>query len=191
MAVFDFDGVVRWGRSPGRKALRRRPDERLPLVGSSAESGPALLLDTCVYIDQMQGRAPRPISELVQIRLVNHSAIAIAEMMHVVGRLDPKHPRTRNAIARIGTAVRAMPGHRIFAPDADTLGLAALLSGILCRLQGYDADNRLRALHDCILFIQALRLGLTVLTRNTSDYDYLTQLIPAGRALFYRQEARS
>jgi hypothetical protein len=187
LAAFEFDTIVRWGRSPGRKALSRRADERLPFLGQSAEAGPALLLDTCVYIDQMQGRAPQTVSELVRIRLVNHSAIAIAEMMHDVGRLDPKHPGTRNAIARIGTAVRAMPEHRVFAPGADTLGRAALLSGVLCRVRGYDADNRLRALHDSALFMQALRLGLTVLTRNVTDFDFLTQMIPAGRVLFYRQ----
>jgi hypothetical protein len=57
---------------------------------------------------------------------------------------------------------------------------------MLCRLQGYAADSRLRALQDCVLFLQAQKLGCTVLTANISDYDYLLQLIPAGRVLFYR-----
>jgi hypothetical protein len=34
--------------------------------------------------------------------------------------------------------------------------------------------------------LQAQKLGCTVLTANISDYDYLLQLIPAGRVLFYR-----
>jgi hypothetical protein len=80
-----------------------------------------------------------------------------------------------------------MPPHRIFAPDIDILRIAALLSGILCRLQGYEKDGRLRALGDCVLFLQAQKLGLVVLTANVSDYDILLQLIPAGRALFYRR----
>jgi len=67
-----------------------------------------------------------------------------------------------------------------------TLGRAALLSGILCRLQGYEKDGKLRALQDCVLFLQAQRLGLVVLTANVSDYDILLQLIPTGRVLFYR-----
>jgi hypothetical protein len=80
-----------------------------------------------------------------------------------------------------------MPAHRIFAPDVDVLGRGALLSGILCRLQGYAKDNKLRALQDCILFLQSLKLGLAVLTANIGDFDILLQLIPAGRVVFYRQ----
>jgi hypothetical protein len=38
-----------------------------------------------------------------------------------------------------------------------------------------------------VLFLQAQKLGLVVLTANISDYDMLLQLIPTGRALFYRQ----
>jgi hypothetical protein len=47
-----------------------------------------------------------------------------------------------------------------------------------CRLDG----------QDCVLFLQAQKLGLVVLTANVSDYDILLQLIPTGRALFYRQK---
>lgn len=79
-----------------------------------------------------------------------------------------------------------MPPHRTFAPDPDVLGSAALLSGMLCRLQGYKADARLRALHDRVLFLQAQKLGLTILTRNVSDFDYILQLVPAGRVMLYR-----
>jgi hypothetical protein len=78
-----------------------------------------------------------------------------------------------------------MPTHRTFMPDADVLARAAYLSGILCRLQGYRKDARLRALQDSVLFLQAQKLGFSVLTANVSDFDYLLQLIPAGRVLFY------
>jgi len=43
------------------------------------------------------------------------------------------------------------------------------------------------ALQDCVLFLQAQKLGFTFLTGNIRDFDYLLQLVPAGRALFYRQ----
>jgi hypothetical protein len=39
-----------------------------------------------------------------------------------------------------------------------------------------------------VLFLQARKLGLVVLTANVSDYDMLLQLIPAARALFYRRK---
>jgi hypothetical protein len=53
------------------------------------------------------------------------------------------------------------------------LGRAALLSGTLCRLQGYQKDGKLRALQDCVLFLQALKLGLAILTANVNDFDIL------------------
>lgn len=69
----------------------------------------------------------------------------------------------------------------------DIVRMAALLSGILCRLQGYGKEAKLRALGDCVLFPQAQKLGLVVLTANVSDYDILLQLVRTGRALFYRR----
>ena len=108
--------------------------------------------------------------------------------MHTVGVLNPLDARTAGVIDEIGKQIKAIPQHRIFVPDIDVLGRAALLSGILCRLQGYGKDGKLRALQDCVLFLQAQKLGLVVLTANVSDYDILLQLIPTGRALFYRQK---
>ncbi|HMN85175.1 MAG TPA: DNA-binding protein, partial [Bauldia sp.] len=135
----------------------------------------------------MQGRAPDSGGEFLKVRLSNHSTVAIQELMHTVGVLDPAHPGTRGVVRQIGILLRGMPAHRVFTPDADVLGRAALLSGILCRLQGYRKDAQLRALQDCLLFLQAQKLGLTVLTANVADFDCLLQLVPAGRVLFYRR----
>ncbi|WP_312367014.1 DNA-binding protein [Ensifer sp.] len=186
MSDFDFDAAFRWARFDPGRTLARRVDKELPFLEGPAEAGPELLLDTCVYIDGLQGRAPELVADLLDVRHSNHSTIAIQELMHTVGVLNPGHQGTKAAIRQIRATVTAMPVHRVFTPDADVLGRAALLSGILCRLQGYQRDARLRALHDCILFLQAQKLGLTVLTANVSDFDYLLQLMPNGRVLFYR-----
>lgn len=146
------------------------------------------MLDTCVYIDQMQGRSPRMLDDLIAQRQVNHSTVAIQELMHSVGVLAPSDARTAGVIAEIGKHIKAMPPHRVFAPDVEVLGRAALLSGMLCRLQGYEKGGKLRALQDCVLFLQAQKLGLVVLTANIGDYDILLQLIPSARTLFYRRE---
>jgi hypothetical protein len=151
-------------------------------------SGHGLLLDTCVYIDQMQDRSPQVLDDLITHRQVNHSTVAIQELMHTIGVLDPSDTRTAAVVSEIGKQIKAMPAHRTFAPDVDVLGRGALLSGILCRIQGYGKDNKLRALQDCVLFLQAQKLGLAVLTANIADYDILQQLIPGGRALFYRRK---
>ena len=146
------------------------------------------MLDTCIYVDQMQDRSPHVLDDLITHRQVNHSTVAIQELMHTAGVLSPSDVRTARAIAEIGKQIKAMPPHRIFAPDVEVLGRAALLSGILCRLQGYEKDWKLRALQDCVLFLQAQKLGLVVLTANVGDYDILLQLVPTGRALFYRSK---
>ncbi|WP_426441356.1 type II toxin-antitoxin system VapC family toxin [Bradyrhizobium genosp. P] len=187
MAQFDFAAALRWARFDPGATLTRRSDHRLPFAGDTPEAGQELLLDTCVYIDGLQGRAPNAVADLLKIRHANHSTIAIQELMHTVGVLDPKHLGTRVAVKQIGTLIANMPSHRIFAPDAEIAGRAALLSGMLCRLQGYQKDHKLRALQDSILFLQAQKAGFTVLTANVADFDYLLQLIPAGRVLFYRR----
>jgi hypothetical protein len=187
VAEFDFDAARRWARLDPLTTLARRSTDELPFVDAGAIGGQGLLLDTCVYIDQMQGLSPQVLDDLVTQRQLNHSTVAIQELMHTVGVLNPSDKRTAGVIAEIGKQIKAMPPHRIFAPDIDILGRAALLSGILCRLQGYEKDGKLRALGDCMLFLQAQKLGLVVLTANVRDYDILLQLIPTGRALFYRR----
>jgi len=186
VAAFDFDAACRWARFDPERTLARRGDDALPFVDAGRIGGQGLLLDTCVYIDQMQNRSPPVLDELIAQRQVNHSTVAIQELMHSIGALNPSDPRTQAVIAEIGKQIKAMPPHRVFAPEIDVLGRAALLSGILCRLQGYARDAKLRALQDCVLFLQAQKLGLVALTANVSDYDILLQLLPGGRALFYR-----
>ena len=188
MTQFDFEAARRWGRLDPQRTLARRGIDELPFVDVSPIGGQGLLLDTCVYIDQMQNRSPQVLDNPVAQRQVNHSTVAIQELMHTVGALNPSDARTAGVIDEIGKLIKAMPPHRIFAPDIEVVGRAALLSGMLCRLQGYKKDGRLRALQDCVLFLQAQKLGLVVLTANVRDYDILLQLIPAGRVLFYRQK---
>jgi hypothetical protein len=187
VAGFDFDAAQRWARFDPQKTLARRRDDELPFVGEALTSGQPLLLDTCVYIDQMQDRSPEILDLLIDRRQVNHSTVAIQELMHAVGALSPKDARTPAVISEIRRVIQAMPAHRVFAPEPDILGKAALLSGMLRRLQGHAPGARLRALQDCVLFLQAQKLGFAVLTANISDYDFLLQLIPAGRVLFYRR----
>jgi len=96
-------------------------------------------------------------------------------------------PRTSGAVAEIGTHIGLMKPHRTFALDPDGLGRAALLARTRFRKIGNSGDSRLRALMDRALFLQALKLGLTVLTANIADFDFLLQMVPTGRVLFYRR----
>lgn len=186
MAAFDVAAALRWARFDPGRTLARRPDSDLDFIDAEALAGRPLLLDTCVYIDQLQARAPPLIERLMGVRQVNHSTIAIQELMHAVGALDPTDRRTPSAVETICRQIESMPDHRVFTPDAEVLGRAALLAGMLSRLQGYTADHRQKALHDCVLFLQARKLRFTILTANLSEFDLLQQLQPDGRVLFYR-----
>lgn len=185
MAAFDFDRAVRWARLD-RPAPLRRDDSELPFL-TAATAGQGLLLDTCVYIDQLQGNLPDVVDDLLNMRLAHHSSVGMAELLHPVGRLDPSDPRTATAIDGIGSVIKLMRPHRIFEPDADIAGRAVVLAGLLSRLRSYRDSERLRAVNDCILFLQAAKLGLTLLSRNIRHFDSLLQLIPSGRVLFYRR----
>ncbi|ORE97259.1 DNA-binding protein [Aurantimonas sp. 22II-16-19i] len=187
--AFDFGAAERVRRHDPGRTLSRRPDEELPYLGDEAVAGGGILLDTCVYIDQMKGSAPEVVERLVDIRIVNHSMVAIQELMFAIGALRRDDPRSAAAEAAIERLVRAMPAHRQFVPDADVLGRAAVYAGILGRTQGYTRDDRMRALHDCTLFLQAEKLGLALLTANAAEFDILLQIRPTGKVLFYRPVA--
>jgi predicted nucleic acid-binding protein len=79
-----------------------------------------------------------------------------------------------------------------FGPGLDrrnTFGIwheVGILSGTLARLQRYKSDRRRRVLNDALLFATARKHGCSVLTRNVLDFDFLQQLDPSGKVLFYR-----
>lgn len=186
MASFDFDKAIRWARLGNRTTLRRRKAADLPFL-ALPEPGSPLLLDSTVYIDRLQGRLPQTVKDLMDVRLIQHSTICVQELMYPVGRLDPEDKRTAATIEVIGRAVKLMQSHRLVAPDPDIAGRGALMGGILSRIQNYERGEMLRTVNDCIIFLQATKMGLTLLTRNISDFDYLLQMMPAGRVLFYRR----
>lgn len=187
---FSFDAAERVRRHDPDRTLGRRSDDLLPFLGDAVSAGGGLLLDTCCYVDQIQGRAPDSLERLLDIRIVNHSMVAVQELMVAVGALRRDDPRSAAAVSAIGRVVRGMPGHRLFVPDSDVMGRAAVYAGILGRNQGYARDDRLKALHDCMLFLQAEKLGLTLLTANAAEFDVLLQIRPSGRVLLYRPAPR-
>jgi hypothetical protein len=98
---FDFDAALRWARFDPQKTLARRQDTDLPFLREDQIGGQALLLDTCVYIDQMQDRTPDILDLLIATRQANHSTVAVQELMHTVGVLDPHDDRSPAVIDAI------------------------------------------------------------------------------------------
>ncbi|WP_294640879.1 DNA-binding protein, partial [uncultured Aureimonas sp.] len=181
--AFDFAAAERIKRLDPGRSLARRPDDQLPFIGNEATAGGPLLLDTCVYLHQAKGVTPDAVDQLSDVRIVNHSMVAVGELMFGLGLLREDDRRTRAAKSAIERLVRSMPERRLHVPDADVLGRAAVLAGILGRTQGYADDNKMKALNDCVLFLQAEKLGLTLLTANAAEFDILLQIRPRARVL--------
>jgi predicted nucleic acid-binding protein len=165
--------------------LDRRPLELLSFA-SQASRPRSLLLDSTVYIDQLQAKFPAQLNGFLRLCVVRHSAVALAELVVPFGRLDPAHPGTRATVQQIKSALAQVPAHRIVTPDASVWLEAGIASGLVSRLwRQSDSANR-RLLNDALIFFDARKNGRTVLTRNVADFDLLQQLAPDGQVLFYR-----
>jgi predicted nucleic acid-binding protein len=167
-----------------RKALKPRERSALPFLGELQPPFPKLLLDTTVYIDELQGKLPRDIEVSLRLAEVWHSTVTEAELSALAGLLDPVHTNTRQAIEQVLASIERRPSHRILNPDRDVWREAGILAGLLARLQQYGKTEQRRALNDALIFLSAAQHGCAVLTRNIADFDLLMQLAP-GQAVFY------
>jgi hypothetical protein len=184
---FDIARSLRKFKREQRVApLARRPEKELPFASEKTVGSAELLLDTCVYIDNLQDRLPGTVDNLLATRLSNHSGVTLSELTHLIGRLDPRGARTETALAKIRAAISLIPPHRLSSPSVKILGEAGILAGLVARLTGINLERKQALLNDAVLFVQALDQGQTLLTRNIREFDLFNQLLPSGRVLFYR-----
>jgi predicted nucleic acid-binding protein len=167
-----------------RTALRHRERSELPFV-AQARSIPKLLLDTTVYIDQLQGKLPLDVELVIRSTSLWHSTVTESELSALAGLLDPEHAETARALEQVFASIEQRPSHRIVNPDREVWRDAGVVAGLLARLQRYRKAEQRRALNDALIFLSAAKAGLAVLTRNISDFDLLMQLVPEGKAVFY------
>jgi len=170
--------------------LERRRDAELRWAEDEPRIGGALLLDTCVYLDVLQGRTPQSVDDLLASRICRHSAACLAELTHLFGRLDPAHPSTKTVLRPLRETIEDIPAHRLHAPTDATWAEAGMLAGELARLsdQPKGAGAARKFLNDALVFVQARRIGADVLTANVRDFDFLDQLAPGGRIVYYRRQ---
>jgi predicted nucleic acid-binding protein len=167
--------------------MLRRNDADLDFVDGAPLLGPPLVLDTCVYIDGLEGSLPPRVDTLLRARSLMHLSVVLGELSHNFGRLDPRHARTREHLDELAGMIEDIPRHRL--DDAISAGVlleAGILSGLMLRLRGFQPGQEVAALNDATIYLHALERGYTVLTRNIHDFDYMSQIVPAGRVLFYR-----
>jgi predicted nucleic acid-binding protein len=146
-----------------------------------------LLLDSTVYIDELQGRLPREVEVYLRVCEVWHSTVTEAELAALAGLLNPTHAGTANVVKQVMETLERRPEHRILNPDREVWREAGIVAGMLARLQQYGKAEQRKALNDALIFLSAVKHGCTVLTRNVADFDLLMQLVPAGKALFYER----
>ncbi|KMS56034.1 hypothetical protein V474_13580 [Novosphingobium barchaimii LL02] len=163
--------------------LTRRAEEELPLSHKAAAVGRELLLDTCVYIDVLQGKTPLEADRLLENRIVNHSCVALAEMTHLMGALDPADKRTASVLKTLGRTIDDIPEHRLTAPSPRVFGEAGMLAGMVTRLTGQ--PHSIALLNDAILFLQAASTGCDLLTGNRRNFDFMDQLMPGTGLILY------
>jgi predicted nucleic acid-binding protein len=146
-----------------------------------------VLLDTCVYIDVLQGRTPDAVDALLQLRTLNHLSVCVAELVHVFGRLDPRHAGTDTVLQELTRVVADIPTHRLQAAVPDVVIEAGILAGLLFRLGGLQVGQEVAALNDATLYLHALARGQVVLTRNVREFDLMNQILPRGQILLYER----
>ncbi|MDH2134049.1 hypothetical protein N5J77_23230 [Sphingobium yanoikuyae] len=170
---------------PQRSAakLARRREEELPLVHKATVVGRELLLDTCVYIDVLQGKTPAQADRLLENRIVNHSCVALGEMTHLMGALDPADKRTASVLKTLGRTIDDIPEHRLTVPSSRVFAEAGMLAGLVTRLSGQ--AHSIALLNDAVLFLQAAAMGCDLLTGNRRDFDFMDQLVPGTGVILY------
>ena len=82
--------------------------------------------------------------------------------------------------------INDIPARRIEdAVSAGVLLVAGILAGLVFRLGGSAPGKEVAALNDATIYLHACERGYVVLTRNIRDFDFMQQIMPAGRVLFY------
>ena len=172
-----------------RTQLKQRAESELEFIGTTTHRPAKLLYDTTVYIDILQDRFPQTGDVMLRAAEGWHSPVTEAELAASCGLLDPTHWRTPEIIEQVAAVIERRPVYRTIAPDLQIWREAGILSGILARVQEYGKDQRRRVLNDALLFATARKYGCAVLTRDVVDFDFLEQLDPSGRVLFYKAGA--
>jgi predicted nucleic acid-binding protein len=167
--------------------LRRRRSTALPFVTTPVVLGKELLLDTCVYIDVLQGRTPVAVDALLHVRTLSHLSVCVAELAHAFGRLDTRHPDTETTLDELTRTVAGIAPHRLAAARAEIVITAGILAGLLFRLGGLQSGQEVATMNDATLYLHALANGQIVLTRNVRDFDLMNQILPDGQVLFYER----
>lgn len=170
--------------------LGYRDTADLPLLGTAPPLGP-VLLDTNVFINTLAGRGPAVLQALLSNLPQSFvSAVTVAELSWVKGRLDPQHPQTASVVAKTDEVLARIDLAKILTPNAGQWRTAGEHAGAAARAVAGElrslrnAADRHELLHDSLTAAVASAASLTVVTEDR-DFDLFMQLDPTLEVLFY------
>lgn len=146
------------------------------------------MLDTTVYLDALKAPGlPVAIAALIARNVVLHSAIARAELAISIGHLDPAHPKTAAHRAPLMEVLARMAPARTVAPGADAWTEAAIIAGILARIQADRREDRRAVFNDALMLLTSIEAGATLISRNVRHMDLLLRFRADARVLLYER----
>lgn len=166
--------------------LPRRPDTGLTFVGPGDATGSSVLLDTTVYLDTLDGSTPPEVDALLAGRPLYHVSVVLAELTNWFGSLPPGAAGAAAALKELTGVINDIPLHRVEGITPGVILEAGILSGLVHRMGGFQPHQTLHAINDAAIYLHAIENGHTVLTRNIRDFDFMQQILPVGRVLYYR-----
>lgn len=182
---FDIDRTIR-ALKPEKRTAAPVPRPPADLVAASAAvARRPVMLDTTVYVHAGKGMLPPHVATIIQQWPLLHCSVALGEVAHGIGRLDPSHPQTPKRRAYLESVLRQVPQHRVITPDDDIHVSAGILTGILARLLGLPSGGHRLRINDVLIFLTARKVGAAVLTANAGDFDLLQQLVPSAEVVYY------
>ena len=117
-------------------SLSPRPTTALNFVDAADAFGPPLLLDTCVYLDTLQGRLPLVAHRLLVARPIRHVSVVLGELSHRFGRVAPS-PQNDAAMARLRQTIERIDDRLVGIPSPGICLEAGILAGLVFRLGGF------------------------------------------------------
>ncbi|HEY6433798.1 MAG TPA: PIN domain-containing protein [Acetobacteraceae bacterium] len=146
------------------------------------------MLDTTVYVDALKAPGlPVSIAALIARNVVMHSAIARAELAISIGHLDPAHPKTPAHRAPLLEVLARMAPARIVAPGAAAWTEAAIIAGILARIQAYRREDRRAVFNDALMVLTSIEVGAALISRNVRHMDLLLRFRPDAKLVLYER----
>ena len=189
MASKPSDLLARHDTAAWTRTLAYRARAELPFDTRAVSGTTPVMLDTTVYLDALKAPGlPMPVAALVARNVVLHCSIACAELAVSVGHLDPAHPLSARHRAPLIEILSRMVPTRIVAPSADAWTEAAIVAGILARIQGFAREARRAVLHDALMLLTALESGAVLVSRNVRHMDLLMRFRSDAQVLLYDRE---